>query len=472
MKTKIFTIALMLCFYAVVAQNNSIHNELNKAPVKCKSNLKSLLTDTISIPLSGKYIEDLASCDIDLDGKDELIVLSNYGFYTGSPQIGQLLIYSWINSSFQLLWQSQEINGYPFGIQIADMNNDNYNDILVSCSGVQLFLNNSGAISYYGMISSTTPDDIFLVSDLNNDNKPDLGLGSPAANSDYSIKLYEQNSLSGFIYNSDINGTVGSNMVKVINADNDGYIDILNGEIYSGDVYVFKNNQFFTFNSIFTYKFNTRIFSIESADFDNDNFEDFIVTEMSANVHFFKNKQDTFEIEYESSNIGSTFSTKAIDINNDNLIDLVVASFDGNIYLYKNNGNFQFQEISANTDYVSRNYGLAAGDFDNDGNIDLAYGGDPAYIAFNVNDAFSLSINNNIIRRDIKIYPNPANDKIEIETPGQSEIEILNVQGQIIQTENTINTKATVDVSKLSGGVYFIKVKTNEVITVKKIIKQ
>lgn len=70
------------------------------------------------------------------------------------------------------------------------------------------------------------------------------------------------------------------------------------------------------------------------------------------------------------------------------------------------------------------------------------------------------------------ISPNPANNYISILLPAEnsdSQIEILNALGEtIIKTEN----KNTIDVSLLSKGVYFIKVKERENFCIQKFIKQ
>ena len=78
-------------------------------------------------------------------------------------------------------------------------------------------------------------------------------------------------------------------------------------------------------------------------------------------------------------------------------------------------------------------------------------------------------VNNSL---NITVFPNPAKDKLTIGCTQKSEIEILNPEGQILKklTSNGIHT--TVDLSNLSAGIYIIKVKTEEGITVKKFIKQ
>ncbi len=81
-------------------------------------------------------------------------------------------------------------------------------------------------------------------------------------------------------------------------------------------------------------------------------------------------------------------------------------------------------------------------------------------------------IENSEQKNEINIFPNPSNDKIEITGLNNGTIEIINVQGQIIKTLNTSSTKTTIDLTKLLGGVYIIRAKTDKGIIIKKMIKE
>ena len=102
MKTKIFYLALfVICFVnnSLAQVNRKLElNEGNSNPILSSKNvLKSVsTTQTIEIPLDEKYIGDLKSIDIEKDGIDELVVLTNYD---GSTQIGEILIYKIISDS-------------------------------------------------------------------------------------------------------------------------------------------------------------------------------------------------------------------------------------------------------------------------------------------------------------------------------------------------------------------------------------
>lgn len=70
------------------------------------------------------------------------------------------------------------------------------------------------------------------------------------------------------------------------------------------------------------------------------------------------------------------------------------------------------------------------------------------------------------------IYPNPVTDKIRIINSQKTEIEIMNIEGQIVNKINCSDLNTTIDLRDLSSGVYFIKAVSEKAITVKKFIKE
>ena len=83
----------------------------------------------------------------------------------------------------------------------------------------------------------------------------------------------------------------------------------------------------------------------------------------------------------------------------------------------------------------------------------------------NCSDSSMLSVTistgiNDIKNSNIKIYPNPTNNIINIEGLNKNEnntIQIFDVQGKLVITK-TINEKGTIDISELNKGVYLIKI--------------
>jgi hypothetical protein len=70
-----------------------------------------------------------------------------------------------------------------------------------------------------------------------------------------------------------------------------------------------------------------------------------------------------------------------------------------------------------------------------------------------------------------RIFPNPANQTLTIESPQPSTITLLNLQGQQIKTLATTGT-TTLDISNLARGMYFLEVKTEKGVAVRKFIKE
>jgi uncharacterized protein (TIGR02145 family) len=87
-------------------------------------------------------------------------------------------------------------------------------------------------------------------------------------------------------------------------------------------------------------------------------------------------------------------------------------------------------------------------------------------------DTLLSSIQEIRIENQIQIYPNPVNNNLTIETLQKSEIEILNIEGQIIKSIYTNDKATTIDISTLAGGMYFLKVKTEKGFVVKKFVKE
>jgi len=70
------------------------------------------------------------------------------------------------------------------------------------------------------------------------------------------------------------------------------------------------------------------------------------------------------------------------------------------------------------------------------------------------------------------IFPNPANDKLTINFPTKSDLEIINIRGQVVKSMKINDNYESINISDLSGGVYIIKVQSDKGVVVRKFIKQ
>ena len=86
-----------------------------------------------------------------------------------------------------------------------------------------------------------------------------------------------------------------------------------------------------------------------------------------------------------------------------------------------------------------------------------------------------IQIANNIeseFANAVSIYPNPANSMVNIITDGAETITITNLVGQIVKEITVTNSTATINISDLNSGVYFVKLaKQNETATIKLVVE-
>jgi hypothetical protein len=73
---------------------------------------------------------------------------------------------------------------------------------------------------------------------------------------------------------------------------------------------------------------------------------------------------------------------------------------------------------------------------------------------------------------NITFFPNPASENITIIIPKKATLEIITISGQILETLYSTENMVTIDVENYSKGVYIVRVKTDNEIVIKKIIKE
>jgi choice-of-anchor B domain-containing protein len=80
---------------------------------------------------------------------------------------------------------------------------------------------------------------------------------------------------------------------------------------------------------------------------------------------------------------------------------------------------------------------------------------------------------NEIIKHDFLVFPNPVHDKFRIKTSGfeNGELSIFNTQGKLIVHELLNANSSEIDLSQCAQGIYFIEVNSNQGRITKKILK-
>ncbi len=82
----------------------------------------------------------------------------------------------------------------------------------------------------------------------------------------------------------------------------------------------------------------------------------------------------------------------------------------------------------------------------------------------------ALSVIENETDNNINIYPNPANNIVNISLNTDATIEIANINGQTLYYSIDKNKNFSIDIANYKSGVYFVKIKTNNSIKVEKLI--
>ncbi len=93
----------------------------------------------------------------------------------------------------------------------------------------------------------------------------------------------------------------------------------------------------------------------------------------------------------------------------------------------------------------------------------------PAYFCIDNLD-YTTSITANTNNNKISIYPNPAKDKFTITNLNNAKINIYNITGKIILSQESLSENSNVDISHLKSGIYFVKIKNNNSIITKKLV--
>ena len=166
--------------------------------------------------------------------------------------------------------------------------------------------------------------------------------------------------------------------------DNDGDLDVFIGNPFAEeDSYFYQNNGEGTFTRDPKMKHKANICTW--GDYNNDGFSDIFITDWPTNI-LFKNNGDGSFSQTNSIPTGDESGRTAswADFNNDGFIDLVVGDFQGgtsyddfNTVLYKNRGDGTFSMIEhwqINSDR-NQSTGLGWADYDNDGDLDIFFGG-------------------------------------------------------------------------------------------------
>ncbi len=85
-------------------------------------------------------------------------------------------------------------------------------------------------------------------------------------------------------------------------------------------------------------------------------------------------------------------------------------------------------------------------------------------------ECFTINVNEFNAQNPIRIYPNPSTGIVNIDNAEQSIIQVYNILGSLIIETNNNLSNATLNLSSLAEGTYYIKVRTNNQVVSKQVI--
>lgn len=234
-------------------------------------------------------------------------------------------------------------SGNPTTMEVADVNNDGYTDIILarSVQSVFIYINN-------GDSTFATPVEYAInkyvkalfVADFDNDGDSDFAAGS----NNGSLNIFRNNGDGTFATSESYSVGSGIYLIKGSDFDNDGDIDLVMYREYNVTVYKNENGTSFSKGyELYTDYYESDYMDIVISDLDNDGYADLIINEgYDGSIYTLTNNKDgSFSNKQSFDEVSDATTTKLAvnDIDGDGDADIIVGSDYTYFYVYKNNGD-------------------------------------------------------------------------------------------------------------------------------------
>jgi len=413
-------------------------------------------------------ITTMVTADFNNDGFRDLVVSQKY------TQNNKVAVY--FNNGNETFDTSQVIGSniyYPLSVAVGDFNADGWEDV-VSISGnslngkIYVFMNNSGSFPTSQVIDSGHYylSDI-QVADMDNDNDDDIILIS-----DTGLFVYWNNG-NGMFTQSQISPGLNTEFytLEIKDIDNNGFIDIVAGGIRT-IIYMNQNGNI-AYDSARTFSVaeNALMFLIELSDLDNDGDADLINGGNNVrDLRWYENDGNGFFtlIQIIDSNAFHCESVTTADFDADGDIDIFTTyPQTGKVLWYKNDGAGNFgNENIVHMGAVPFTTQVFSDDFNNDGAEDVVWSAELS-IHFN---QISVGVEENSTAAYIDVFPNPSTGMVNINAPANGTLTVYNTIGKVFYSNLNISKGNNSVNLNLPSQMYILEIKSGDEVFYQKLM--
>lgn len=399
----------------------------------------------------------------------------------------------------------------------VDVNNDSYNDLLVSSNDYNFGLNKDNIWYYRNLNTNDTSDFEYVRSDFLADETIDIGADSKPVFTDhngdgltdivigagniygadgikhYGMQLFENTGseiMPAFTFITDDYAGLSTYGIPEMypaftDIDADGDIDMFIG-LDDGTIGYLQNTAGAGADATYAlpqFNYQGIDVGINAApvfyDVSGDGLKDLIIGEQNGNLNYYKNTGSSAAAVFslQNENFGGVDVRKPGSLtgnatpffyrNEGDTLTLLVGSESGYIH--------RFDEIESSLEgefherdtmflhYLPGNFStIQAADLHNDGHLEYLTGNNRGGIHIFMRDP-DVQITGPLVPEAINIYPNPAHDVLTFETNGTScTYTISNVLGQVMIQDIADKSLNYIQIDKLEPGIYFFSVGRND----------
>ena len=268
----------------------------------------------------------------------------------------------------------------------GDMNGDGSLDLAFGAgdppnNATRIRFNTNGTFGSGNTIAAGLGPHSIALGDISRDGKLDVAIGTLSA--EY---LFNGNNTTQAIW-SDSTSQGTRHVMSFGDLNGDGLLDLLSGSD-GGSLSLYKNNgSSFATNPTWATAQVSRTRAIAWADVNHDYFMDFAVASAGQPVQIFRNNRDgTFVKTWEAAAISNTTGLAWADFNSDGMPDLAVGNYGEASVVYENISNTLSVQPIWTSPTFSKTTSIAWGDWDNDSYPELALGNEdePAQVFANL----------------------------------------------------------------------------------------